>query len=38
MIKFLLGVIVGSQLGIIVIALATAAKKADREMGIDDKN
>lgn len=38
MLKFLLGVFVGSQIGMIVLALVTAAKKADHDMGIDDKN
>ena len=38
MIKFILGVIVGSILGLIVMSLAVTAKNADREMGIDDKN
>ena len=36
MIKFIIGVIVGSILGMIVMALAVAAKNADREMGIKD--
>ena len=38
MIKFLIGVLVGSFLGVAVMALAVTAKRADREMGIDDKN
>ena len=36
MAKFMIGVIVGSILGMVVLALAVSAKKADRDMGIDD--
>lgn len=38
MIRFLIGVMVGFALGITIAALSSMAKKADEEMGIDDKN
>ena len=36
MIKFIIGVIVGSFLGMTVMSLAVAAKNADSDMGIND--
>ncbi len=37
MIKFLLGMLIGSILGITTMCLVTAAKTADKALGIDDK-
>ena len=36
MTKFLIGVFVGSVIGMITMALAVAAKNADRDLGIKD--